>query len=264
MPRAGYQLLPIRQEQGFAFRPLAFYHAAMAKHDPAPHAKQGAATDEDHRVSSARRKRERMRAHLFESILVAYPGPDPSVPAVIDDVVRQAGVSRGTFYKYFRSLEQAVEELGARQADELVKLYAFVYETLEDARMSAATGFQLFLSRAAVDPHWGAFIAHLTHVSPDSGLMRQIRSDLNRGVKAGVFSIDDLDVALDLIIGTKVEGIRHLISFGPSRTYIEMMTGMILRSLGVAPMDANGFVQAASDRLHEMGPAQLPWWRPFT
>ena len=74
---------------------------------------------EDHRLRSARRKRERMRAHLLDAVLVTYPGDEPGTPAVIDDVIRHANVSRGTFYKYFRSLGEAVEELAAQLADEL-------------------------------------------------------------------------------------------------------------------------------------------------
>ena len=38
---------------------------------------------------------------------------------MIDDVVRAAGVSRGAFYWYFDTLDEAIETLGRRMADEI-------------------------------------------------------------------------------------------------------------------------------------------------
>lgn len=41
---------------------------------------------------------------------------------MIDDVVRYAGVSRGTFYKYFDSFDQTVEQLGWQLAIEMAEV----------------------------------------------------------------------------------------------------------------------------------------------
>lgn len=218
---------------------------------------------EDHRVRSARRKRERMRSTLLEAVQRAYPGSDPRTPAVIEDVIRDAQVSRGTFYKYFDSLEQAVEELASKLADELAASYATIYAGLTDPEIRAATGFQLYLTRSFIDPSWGSFVAHLNHLSRDKGLLRQIRSDLQDGIDAGMFKIVDIDVALDLVIGAKIEGIRRLLQGSGSRQYIELMAGMILRSLGVPSARADRAARRAGVLLREQAPDALPWWRPF-
>ncbi|QUT07181.1 TetR/AcrR family transcriptional regulator [Sphingobium phenoxybenzoativorans] len=218
---------------------------------------------EDHRIRNARRRRERMRTQLLEAVLAVYPGEDPSAPAVIDDVIRHAGVSRGSFYKYFRSLEEAVAELGSKFADELAEAYSSMYANVDDPAIRAATGFQLFLARAYLDSRWGSFVCHLNHLNRNAGMLRRIRMDLDAGLAASIFSIDDMDVALDLVIGAKIEGVRHLINGGGSRRYIEAMATMILKSLGLAPDAAISVVRAASNRLHREAPAQLNWWRTF-
>ncbi|WP_374943410.1 TetR/AcrR family transcriptional regulator, partial [Sphingomonas sp.] len=72
---------------------------------------------EDHRTRVGRERRERMRNQLLQSVLAVCAGRGPAGAAVIDDVVRHASVSRGTFYNHFESIEQAVSELGLQLAD---------------------------------------------------------------------------------------------------------------------------------------------------
>ena len=220
-------------------------------------------SEEDHRLRSARRKRERMRAHLLDAVLVVYPGEDPGTPAIIDDVIRHAGVSRGTFYKYFRSLDEAVEELAAQLAIELTAALAELYQDLRDHKLRAATGFQIFVSRAATDRHWASFAAHLGDLARDSGLLREIGLDLTAGARAGDFAFRDLEVTLDLVLGAMIEAIRRSMTTPTSRRYIEVMAGMVLRALGVPGGEADAATAEASARLHREAPTRLAWWKPF-
>ena len=218
---------------------------------------------EDHRLRSARRKRERMRAHLLDAVLVVYPGDKSGTPAVIEDVIRHAGVSRGTFYKYFRSLDEAVEELAAQLADELGAACIELYEDLQEPKLKVATGFQLFISRAALDRNWASFAAHLGHLTQGSGLLHAVGLDFTTGAQEGTFIFHDLEVTVDFVLGAMIEGIRRSMETPISRRYIEVMAGMVLRSLGVSANEADAVAAAASLRLHREAPTRLPWWRPF-
>ena len=86
---------------------------------------------EDHRVRVAREKRERMKARILQSVLSVCSGVEASGPAVIDDVIRHAEVARGTFYKYYNSLDEAIAELGSVLADEMTVGIYPVYNVLE-------------------------------------------------------------------------------------------------------------------------------------
>ena len=74
----------------------------------------------DHRPRVAAERRTRMRRKLVESALFVFAekGVDASV---IEDVIAAAGVSRGTFYNYFRTngelLAAAIDELGNEVVD---------------------------------------------------------------------------------------------------------------------------------------------------
>jgi AcrR family transcriptional regulator len=226
---------------------------------------KGAAEEgEDHRVRVARMKRERTRAQLLEAVMSAYAERSGAGPAVIDDVIRVANVSRGTFYKYFPSLENAVSELGAQLADEMVAAIASLYDAVQDPVERHATGFQLYLSRAMIEPKWGEFLAHLNHLKSDNRLVVQIISDLKRGVKAGTYELRSVDVGVRLIVGATIEGIKGIVEGVGSRAYIEDLTGMVLRGIGVSPRAADSAVRLTSRRLHKEGPDKLPWWKPFS
>ena len=99
---------------------------------------------EDHRIRVGRERRERMRHRLLQSVLQVRSGKGGRNLAVIDDVIKDASVSRGTFYKYFDSLDQAESELALQMADEMTTGIMSVYDVLDDPVLRTATGFQLF------------------------------------------------------------------------------------------------------------------------
>jgi len=61
-----------------------------------------AAARSDHRPRVAAERRARMRRKLVESALLVFAGKGVDA-SVIEDVIVAAGVSRGTFYNYFRT-----------------------------------------------------------------------------------------------------------------------------------------------------------------
>ena len=62
-------------------------------------------TTQDHRSRVAAEKRERMRTRLIESALHVFSTKGVEASA-IEDVIEAAGVSRGTFYNYYKTNEE--------------------------------------------------------------------------------------------------------------------------------------------------------------
>lgn len=216
---------------------------------------------EDHRVRVGRERRERMRTHLLQSILQVCSQESRRGPAVIDDVVKHAQVSRGTFYTYFDSLDQGVAELGAQLADEMTQGIMSVYDVLTDAVLRTATGFQMFLIRSLLEPDWGAFIARIGLLSDDNLLTRKIREDIALGIEAGDYQVPSVDNASDLLMGAKVEAIQRLIKERESIVYVRGMTSLVLRSFGVDSARADRSVELAYERLRKEAPGKIDWWR---
>jgi len=113
--------------------------AAVAR--PLPRPTVQADEVEDHRTRTAARRRETMRRRLLESAMLVFAekGVDASV---IDDVISTAGVSRGTFYKYFKSnrdlMVAANEELGKELLTQVLDRVAGLSDPAERLALGGA------------------------------------------------------------------------------------------------------------------------------
>lgn len=202
-----------------------------------------------------------MRAQLLAAVMIAYPNGRNGAPTVIDDIIREARVSRGTFYKYFDSLDQAVAELGAQMAIEMNETMKQIYDPIDDPVQRVATGFQTYLLRAMQDRSWGAFLVHIGLASSDDPTLQMIRSDIALGCETGDYSVPSLQVAGDLLLGAKVEALRRIITGAADLPYIHAMTVMVLCSFGVSSSRADKVVAITFNKLLEVGPSSIVWWR---
>src|SRR5260221_429047 len=116
-------------------------------------APEPAAPDANFRVRNAKIKREKMLSRLLAATMEVCADTQRRGAAVIDDVVRTAGVSRGAFYWYFNSLDEAIETLGRRLADDIS---AETHQLVRDVPLPAdpvlygAIGGQVMLCRAVM------------------------------------------------------------------------------------------------------------------
>ena len=218
---------------------------------------------EDHRVRVARAKREKMRAHLLTTVKEIYHGERGGKPVVIDDVIRHAEVSRGTFYQYFTSLEEAVAECGAILTVEMTEAIFDVYNAVTDPVERVATGFQTFLLRSLMDQNWGAFLTHIGVLAGDNLMIQNIRADIEQGVDSGDFDVPSIDVAVDLLVGAKIEAVRRIVRGEGGVDYIQNMAALLLRGFGVSGSKARKKIDEAFRNLNARGPEFLPWWRPI-
>ena len=226
-----------------------------------PPKSSGALPIEDHRVRVARERRERTRNRLLETILATYRGDRNRGPAVLEEVLTRADVSKSNFYKHFQSLEAAVGELGERLADEMAAAIVTGIEHVTSPPDRLAMGFQLFLSRAASDPRWSSFVTHGTYLNPGHKLLVEVRRDFRHGIAAGDYKIQNVDAAVHLTVGTMVEGMRYLSATSPSRDYGEELTAMTLRGVGVPAKLTASIVRRAAARLDCEAGLLFPWWK---
>src|SRR3546814_220154 len=169
-----------------------------------------------------------------------YSSETSSAPTMIDDIVKHAGVSRGTFYTHFDTVEQIVAEAGSMLADEMVGDARLVFEGLERAMARTATGILLFLTRALFDEHWGGFIVRAGLLREENPLSQDIRADIARGVEAGQYSVRNALAASDMIFGTVVEAILRINQGHRSTRYIRDIAELLLHALGVDSAEGTG------------------------
>lgn len=218
---------------------------------------------EDFRARAARHKRHRMRGRLLDAVLAVYEPGDRGRAAVVDDVVRRAGVSRGTFYKYFETLEQAVAELGQQLAEQTLASYTDLFEGEDDAAIRAAGGTVLTLARAAMEPRWGLFTANVDYVAQFArrdSLGAIVSATLLAGRDAGILGFASIDAAADMVVGAAVQAIERL-AHGEQRNrdYILEMTCLCMTGLGMPAERARDAATSAWWRIATRA-TDLPWW----
>jgi AcrR family transcriptional regulator len=219
----------------------------------------------DFRSRVGAEKRGRMRERLLAATFDAYAGSAPGIRPVIDDVVRVAGVSRGTFYKYFESLDEILPELGQRMAEEMVTTYSQLFGDVADVAVRAAGGPLLTLSRAAMEPARVVFTSKVDFVAyfnRDDLHGMAVTACLQEARAAGVLAFASLDAALDFTSGATQGGaVRAMHAPMLDPVYAQHLTAMVLHGLGMPSADAQQAAATAWQVLMERA-AELPWWQP--
>ena len=217
---------------------------------------------DDHRIRVGRERSEKMRRRLLAAVMATYARCKRPAMPVVEDVLKEAGVSRATFYTHFISLEDAIDAVGQELAEGMLQNLFDLFKSADDPLARMATGIEMFLIRAVMDPLWGDFISRTDFLSHDTALQKVVARDLKHARQQGAIEFAEVDAALALFIGTLTQAIRHLVKTErKSRAYVENVTIMILRGLGTELEDARGVVKERSLQIRSMPPNFLPWWR---
>jgi AcrR family transcriptional regulator len=184
-------------------------------------------------------KRERTRRQLVAAAIVAF-----SAHGVTDTTMLQiavaAGVTTGTVYNHFRTKAEIVRAVAVSIASLIRERSAPARAMIETGTEQMAAGCRRYLSLAQSSPAWALLILDVASVDP---LFRKtitgfVRTELRRGLRRREFSVVNEAAALDLIVGTTMEGMRR-IAYGQARKpHVAAITASVLRGLGVSPARA--------------------------
>ncbi len=224
---------------------------------------QGAtpAAASDWRVRVGRERREKMRERLLNAVLNCYAGRKQHEAPSIEDVIREADVSRATFYLHFLSLEDAVNALGQEIADETVRNMQSLLKMAETPLQHLATGIQLYLLRSVTDPKWAAFGSRTDFISRDTILRKAQQQHLIAARESKALHFKDLEAATSLMNGAMLEAMRHLVNTNDrSRAFVEETTVMILCGLRADYETAMRVVQERAIYIRGLAPDCVPWW----
>jgi AcrR family transcriptional regulator len=189
---------------------------------------------EDHRTIAARKKRDAMHVRILHATMKVF-AERKQLSTSIEDVVKAADISRGTFYKHFSSLEEALVAVGKEATDRMTLDILPVYDVLTDPLQRISTGMRLFLARALTDRRWAAFVVKAELIPHESILLDYIYHDLRVGLAEAKLHFDDVTAAADSVMGATVEGMRTIM-LGRSKdpdAYISSVIRITLRGLGV-------------------------------
>jgi AcrR family transcriptional regulator len=213
---------------------------------------------ENHRTRVAAERRERTRTRLLESALVVFAKKGPESP-VIDDVIQHAGVSRGSFYNYFKTYDELLDAVAVQVGDDLVRIVDPVVCRHADPVIRLALALRLLLHAMQRAPVLAAFVARLRWPG-ESRLPEGIRSvsrDILEGMRTGVLTIKSFRVALDVYQGTLFGAAHTLVREKVSHSYPEEISECILHALSAEATRATQAMQTRMPALSFEGTAIL-------
>ena len=221
------------------------------------------AAPEDHRVITARRKRQDMRARILDATLRVFARTHAGAPT-IEDVVRESGISRGAFYLHFETLDQALVAAGLEVQNRMMSDINQVHEFLKEPWQRVAVGFRVFMVRAWRDPVWASFVTRLDTWQRNSRLGESIYRDLERGREAGQFDFENLIVCTEFVMSASA-GTVQAFRYGVDDPvgYMDAAEHLLFRTLGASPELAGVAIAFARKHLEGWpnGKAQLSAWR---
>ena len=208
-----------------------------------------------------RERREKMRERLLNAVLNCYGGTKQHEALSIEDVIKEADVSRATFYLHFLSLEEAINALGQEIAEETVRNMASLLSISETPLQHLATGIQLYLLRSVTDAKWAAFTSRTDYLSRDTTLRKTQQQHLLAAREAKLLIFTDVEAATSLMNGAMYEAMRHLVLTNErSRSFVEETTLMILCGLRADYDQARKVVHERAIYIRGLAPDCMAWW----
>lgn len=190
----------------------------------------------------------------LQELLVDPEGAAVSVPRV----VARAGVAQGTFYNYFESLPAAIDAVGDLLLAEHFRTVVRAVEGVTDPAEVVMRSDRQLLMLFAERPDVGRLVFESGQPADhffvfDNG-RKQFMAVVKWGVDAGVFAVDDGDVAYSIHVGAMLGACLDIYRGRLAVEKAPVLAGRLLHDLGV---NARKIARLVS------GPQQFEPWRPL-
>jgi len=187
--------------------------------------------------------RARTRTLLLEAAARVFARKGAGA-AAIHEIAAEAGVANGTFYNYFRTREEILEATSLRLAERLHAAIAVGRAAIDDPAERIAIGCRRFIAQAEVDPVWGTALLRVWHSTsaPSARGAAPLLADLRAGRRRGRLRYADEIVAVDLVQGTVLAGMRSVLEGRGGPGHAALIASVVLRGLGVGAAEADAIV----------------------
>jgi len=184
-------------------------------------------------------KRNRTRRQLIAAAISTFS--EHGVAATtLQQIAIAADVTKGTVYNHFRTKAEIVQAVALSIAETIRERSAPARAVLQPGPEQIAAGCRRYLGLAQSSPGWALVVLDVASVDPTfrNTIAGYVRTELRRGIRRAEFSVVSETAALDLIIGTTMEGMRRIALGRAHRQHAAAVIAGILRGLGVAAVRA--------------------------
>jgi len=189
----------------------------------------------NHRTRVGEERRGKTRARLIKGALHVFAkhGADAKV---IDLVIREAGVARGTFYNHFRSNEELFAAVAKEVSNEIIRIVDPLVRQQADPAARIACGVSTVVKLAITYPDFAQFVSRGGPLAVSAGSLatKVVPRDVDAGIATGRFSVSDKNLAFDIILGPVIMAFHRVLSRRVPKNYPEELAQAVLQSLGVS------------------------------
>jgi AcrR family transcriptional regulator len=160
----------------------------------------------------------------------------------ISDITDEADVALGSFYSHFPSKTELVEAVVEQALTEIATTLAGTGDTedTDDAAVVTSIATRRVVRLAFDAPEFARVVANLDRA--DSLFVHAFSpvavEVVQRGIDAGRFRVDDVGVAVNLVVGSSLSLIRAVLEGLHPEGVEETHAELCLRSLGIEPSEA--------------------------
>ena len=175
-----------------------------------------------------------MRARLLAGAMSRIAAAGPGAVS-IDDIIAEAGVSRGTFYKYFPSPDALLSELAVEIANGLIRMAEPVVLSRSDPAERVACGIRVVARLAIAHPLAASCLARMGWPGTDGShvLLDYVRRDLEEGIRQERFKPLPIALALNVVTGAVLGATRSMLEPDCVADFAEQTAAAAMRALGV-------------------------------
>ncbi|MCG5481595.1 MAG: TetR/AcrR family transcriptional regulator [Ensifer alkalisoli] len=195
------------------------------------------------RAEIGREKRAKTRAQLIAAANSLFARQ--AVESVtVDDVVKEAGVAKGTFYVHFDSLAA----LTVAVAEELVQSFDDLLQpgqaSIAEPALRIAFGCRSFIDKALNDSRWASVVARLATAAPNGGEIARPRlvEDLQQFSKELPDDGASVELKLEIVVGIMLQIMRAIGEGRLASLDRDDAISAILRAIGLSAQEAKSLL----------------------
>jgi AcrR family transcriptional regulator len=195
--------------------------------------------DPTRRAEIGRAKSARTREQILGAARALYAAR--SVESVtVEDIVREAGVAKGTLYVHFRNIEAVQMAVADELTGTFVSLLQPRRAIFKDPIERIADGCYTFLHQATLNPAWGGLVARYAWSFPTVGSAARglLAEDLRQAVRRGHITEISPHLGTAIVVGIVLQAMRAVSEGTLQGQDVPLAVAAILQSLGVARREA--------------------------
>lgn len=180
------------------------------------------------------KKRDLTRRRIFDATFLLI-GHENGLRVRIEEICAEAGVSRGTFYNYFSSLEELFQILAVELSHDFNHAVLASLADIDSCAEKTNAAIQHYLKRARRDAPWGWSMVHLSAAGPLFGAesFEACQFVVETGIRSGEFDVPNAQCGRDILLGTILAAMISILRGGATRLRPASVSRHLLRALGV-------------------------------